>query len=151
MVAGLPERAEIGVATQNGLSVRPSGSDHAGEILDEQAKREYRERLQGLREDLDEAERFNDPERASRAREEMQFVGSELIGAVGLGGRNRMAGSTAERARVNVTRAIRREISRIAEHDAELGRELGATVRTGAYCCFDPPPQDRPWEIELPK
>ena len=151
MVAGLPERAEIGVATENGLSVRPSGSDHAGEILDEQAKREYRERLQGLREDLDEAERFNDPERASRAREEMQFVGSELVGAVGLGGRNRMAGSTAERARVNVTRAIRREISRIAEHDAELGRELGATVRTGAYCCFDPPPQGRPWEIELPR
>src|SRR6185503_13444513 len=75
----------------------------AGVILDAQAKAEYRERLEDLREEADEAERFNDPERARRAREEIEFLSEELSRATGLGGRDRKAASTAERARLNVT------------------------------------------------
>ena len=96
--------------------------DDAGPLLDAQAKREYRSRIAELREEIEEAESFNDPERASRAREELEFLGRELAGAVGLGGRDRKAASNAERARVNVTRAIRSLLKRVAEHDVELGR-----------------------------
>jgi hypothetical protein len=39
---------------------------------------------------------------------------------------------------VNVTRAIRSAIKRVADHDAALGRELESTVRTGTFCCFEP-------------
>ncbi len=49
---------------------------------------------------------------------------SSSAGAVGLGGRDRRTGSDAERARVNVTRAIRAALRRVGERDAELGRHL---------------------------
>ena len=64
----------------------------------------------------------------------MEFIAHELSAAVGLGGRDRKAASNAERARVNVTRALRREIRRIADEDAGLGRELETTVHTGTFC-----------------
>ena len=76
-------------------------------LLDAQAKAEYRERLQELDEDLEEARVFNDPERVARAKQEIEFLAGELAGAVGLGGRDRKAASVSERARVNVTRAIK--------------------------------------------
>ena len=85
-----------------------------------------------------------------RAREEMDFIAQELSGAVGLGGRDRKTGSSAEKARVNVTRAIRSALARVAEHDTELGQELEATVRTGTFCSYMPDPR-RPveWTVEI--
>ena len=71
----------------------------AGELLDEHAKAEYRTRLIDLEAELSEAEEWNDPERAARLREELDFLARELAGAVGLGGRDRMAGSNSERGR----------------------------------------------------
>jgi hypothetical protein len=131
-----------------GLRVR-AGTGDAGPALDSQAKAEYRSRLEDLRADIEEAESFNDPERAARAREEMDFIAHELSAAVGLGGRDRRAASAAERARVNVTRALRREIRRIADEDAGLGRELETTVRTGTFCAYEPDPR-RPvaWDVD---
>jgi hypothetical protein len=127
-------------AEADGLSVR-AGTGDAGVALDTQAKAEYRSRLEDLRADIEEAEAFNDPERAARAREEMEFIAQELSSAVGLGGRDRRAASAAERARVNVTRALKREIRRIADEDARLGRELSTTVRTGTFCAYEPDPR----------
>jgi hypothetical protein len=43
-----------------------------------------------------------------------------------------------ERARVNVTRAIRSAIRRIGEVDRDAGHYLESTVVTGTYCLFDP-------------
>ena len=86
--------------------------------------------------------------RRARARR-WTFIAHELSAAVGLGGRDRRAASAAERARVNVTRALRREIRRIADEDAGLGRELETTVRTGTFCAYEPDPR-RPvaWEVD---
>jgi tetratricopeptide (TPR) repeat protein len=132
----------------DGLSVR-TGTGDAGPALDSQAKAEYRSRLEDLRAEIEEAEDFNDPERAARAREEMDFIAHELSAAVGLGGRDRPTASAAERARVNVTRALRREMRRIADEDARLGRELETTVRTGTFCAYEPDPR-RPvtWQVD---
>jgi hypothetical protein len=124
-------RAELGGA----------GSDDAGPLLDAEAKAAYRRRLDELREEVEEAESFNDPERAARAREEMDFLVRELAGAVGLRGRDRKAASSAERARVSVTKAIRSTLRRVREHDANLGRELEATVKTGTFCVYEPDPR----------
>jgi tetratricopeptide (TPR) repeat protein len=137
-----PEHAsETQFATsQAGLEVRAQASDDAGALLDSQAKESYRRRLAQLQEELEEAERFADPERAAAAREELQFVTDELARAVGLGGRDRRAASTSERARVNVTRAIKSAIERISEHDPILGRHLTSAVRTGTYCSYEPDP-----------
>jgi hypothetical protein len=138
-----PTAGAAGVAgvADAGLEVRAAGDDDTGPVLDAEAKRSYKLRLDELRDELEEAESFNDPERASRAREEIEFLGRELAGAVGLGGRDRKTGSNAERARVNVTRALRTLLKRVAEHDQTLGRELEATIRTGTFCAFEPDPR----------
>jgi hypothetical protein len=94
--------------------------------LDRGAKAAYRERLVALRDRDDEA-----------AREESEAIVRELARAVGLGGRDRATGS-AERARINATRTIKDAIARIARADRELGHHLAVSVRTGAYCCYDP-------------
>src|SRR5215207_6671492 len=88
------------------LAVRRGGQEDAGPILDPHAKAEYRERIADLQDEIDEAEAFHDPERVTRARAELDFLSRELSAAVGLGGRDRRTGGDAERARVNVTRAI---------------------------------------------
>ena len=110
--AGRPQRAARAPASaaEGDLSIRAAGAGDAGAALDAEAKADYRRRLEDLREDIEEAEGFNDPERAARAREEYEFISQELAGAVGLGGRDRPASSDAERARVNATRAIRKTL-----------------------------------------
>jgi hypothetical protein len=125
-------------------------ADAGGAWLGEEAKRAYRERLVELEDQLEEAERWGDVERAARAREERELIGRELARAVGLGGRDRPAGSAAERARVNTTRAIRGAIKRIEECDPSLGRHLDRAVRTGTFCSYDPAPQDEvTWSMNI--
>src|SRR4051812_32296740 len=65
----------------------------------------------------------------------------ELSAAVGLGGRDRDTGSSAERARVSVTRAIRTALGRIRGESADLGAHLEVTVRTGTFCSYVPDPR----------
>jgi hypothetical protein len=112
--------------------------EDAGAVLDEKAKQAYKQRVEELEDQLDEAERMGDRGRATRAREELEAVAEQLAFAVGLGGRDRKAASNVERARVNVQRRIKDAIRRIAEHDATLGRYLEASVRTGTYCVYTP-------------
>jgi tetratricopeptide (TPR) repeat protein len=152
LVAGPQMRGSApAVAVAAGIEVRARGEGDAGPVLDSQAKAAYRLRVEELQEEIDEAETFHDPERASRAREELVFVARELAGAVGLGGRDRKTGSDAERARVNVTRAIRTALRRISEHDPQLGRRLGGEIRTGTFCVYEPAPGDEPvWDLTGP-
>jgi non-specific serine/threonine protein kinase len=137
-----------GGASAEGLEVRADTGD-AGPALDAQAKAEYRSRVAELRAELEEAESFNDPERAARAREELDWISQALSQAVGLGGRDRPQSSDAERARVNVTRAIKAVVKRIADHDARAARVLDTNVRTGVFCVYTPDP-DRPVDWTLP-
>jgi hypothetical protein len=108
----------------------------AGALLDGQARAAYEARVRDLRQELEEAERNADLAQATRAREELDAIASELSRAVGLGGRDRRAGSAVERARVNVQRRLRDALERIREHDPELGRHLAYTVKTGTYCSY---------------
>ena len=116
------------------------GFGDAGAVLDPKAKAAYRRRLQELGEEVDEALSFNDPERAALAEAELEALKAELVRAVGLGGRDRAAASSAERARLNVTRAIRSVVQRIAAAHPELGEHLRLTVRTGTFCSYQPDP-----------
>ena len=115
-----------------------AGAGDAGEVLDGRARDAYRRRASDLAAEVEEAERFSDPARASRAREELDALADELARGVGLGGRARRAGSRAERSRVNVQRRLKDAIQRIAEHDPALGRRLERAVRTGTLCVYEP-------------
>ena len=125
-------------------------SDDFGPILDPQAKAEYKHRLDDLRGDLEEAERFNDPTRAERARNEIGALAEQLASAVGLGGQDRKVGSEAERARSTVTKRIKSSINRIGEAIPSLGSHLAARVKTGCFCSYNPHPE-RPvaWNFEF--
>jgi len=110
----------------------------SGEVIDAEARRQYRARILALRAELEEAERWNDFGRAERAREELDMIERELSSAIGLGGRQRRSGSATERARVNVQRRIRDAIRRIKRHHPALAKHLDRAVRTGAYCTYEP-------------
>ena len=109
-----------------------------GPALDSRAKDQYRTRLADLEAEREEAESFHDPERAAQARAEYEQLASELAAALGRGRRDRRVGSPEERARVNVTRAIKTSIGRLARHNRLLGEHLAATVVTGRVCVYRP-------------
>jgi hypothetical protein len=108
------------------------------EVLDETARASYKERIQALREELAEAEEWNDPARAEAARSELDFLTTELARGMGLGGRPRQFRGNAERARVNVQRRIRAALQRLSDHDEALARHLERSVKTGMRCSYDP-------------
>jgi hypothetical protein len=114
----------------------------AGELLDRQARAEYERRLRAVREEHDEAARLCDRGRAERLSEEMEFLTAELTRGFGLAGRPRRAGSSQERARVAVVRAIKYATDKIAEHDRPLAEHLRLGVRTGTLCSYAPPSRD---------
>lgn len=120
-----------------GSRLVPDAGD-AGQLLDGHAKEAYRRRLAEIDEDIEEARAMGDVQRATQADAEREFLVRELARAVGLGGRDRRAGSASERARSAVTRAIRQGLSRIREHNASLGEYLDRTIRTGTYCAYLP-------------
>jgi len=113
----------------------------AGELLDARAKDAYRRRLAEIEDDIEQARALVDTERAAQAETERDFLVRELSRAVGLGGRNRRAASAPERARVGVTRAIRKALTRIGEHHPRLGEHLDRAIRTGTYCAYLPDPR----------
>jgi tetratricopeptide (TPR) repeat protein len=113
----------------------------AGSILDPEAKRAYKRRLDDLNEDLEDARVWGDADRAGAIQEEIDAISKELATAVGLGGRDRKAASASERARINVSRTIRAAVKRIEELDPLLGRSLDEAIRTGTFCAYLPGPQ----------
>jgi hypothetical protein len=132
-----------GKATLGEGQVASAGLGDAGAMLDDRAKASYRAKLEELAEDLDEAERFGDTERAARAREMIEFITDELTAAVGLGRRDRKAASHAERQRLRVTKAIKSSVAKLAECDPSVGRHFAISIKTGSFCSYTPDP-DRP-------
>jgi hypothetical protein len=118
------------------------------EMFDEQAKESYRRRLAELEDALDDADRRGDQPRAAELESERTELLAHLRAATGLGGRTRQLSDAAERARVNVTRAIKRAIEQIAHAAPIAGAHLTRSIRTGAFCRYQPD-SDGPdvWQI----
>ncbi len=103
-----------------------------------------RARADELREELEEARSFNDPERVAAASRRLAVLVTELSAPASIPA----TGRAVERARVNVTRAIRTAIELIAKEEPELGRLLQAAVRTGSSCIYEPDPGAAlEWEV----
>jgi hypothetical protein len=119
-------------------------------VLDQRARREVRERLADVEEEIDEAERSADPDRAARARQERDALVEELAAATGLGGRSRRLGDQSERARKAVTARIRDVITRIERVHPALGAHLRASVTTGTFCAYSPAAPVS-WELGRPR
>jgi hypothetical protein len=111
----------------------------ADEVLDATARRQIRARLADLGEDIAEAESWNDPERAARARAERDALLHELTAAAGPAGQTRLLGDQSERARKAVTARIRDIIGRIEQVHPALAGHLRESVTTGTHCAYSPP------------
>jgi len=129
------------------LSVSADLGD-CGEILDAQAIAAYKRRLRDLQDDLKEAEAHNDLGRSQNLKEEILFLTRQLAAATGLGGRQRRAGGHAEKARINVTKAISSAIKKIRTEHPALGRFLSTSIKTGTFCSYTPDAANpAPWEL----
>jgi hypothetical protein len=126
-------------ARPTALPVR--AASYAGELLDREARAAYRRRLWDIQAELAETEDANDPGRGERLRAEREALEAELVAAIGLGGRARRVNGAAERARLNVTRAIRTAIAHLDKSNPALGRHLMHRVRTGTFCLYLPDPR----------
>jgi tetratricopeptide (TPR) repeat protein len=114
--------------------VDPGGLDRrslgdAGEVIDARARAAYRRRVEGLRAEIDERLDVGDLDGAEAKQVELDGLVAQLAQAFGLGGRDRRAASVAERARLNVTRALRAAIARLVDALPEPGRVLDRRVR----------------------
>lgn len=114
-----------------------------GPAIDVRARDQYRERIEDLRETIADAETHGQPARAERARRELEALSSELSRAFGLGGRARASGSSAERARMRVTVAIKRALAAIEKVHPRAAAHLKRAVRTGVVCAYDPDPRQK--------
>jgi hypothetical protein len=124
--------AGTGAAVESGL----------GDLLDTRALKAYRQRLRDLELELTEAEDWSDIGRLDSLRAERDALLHELARATGLGGRARTTGSSQERARVAVKKAISAATGRIATIDGPLGRHLQTRIHTGLNCSYEPDPAD---------
>jgi hypothetical protein len=135
----LVDRVE-GVGTAGDVDRRALGD--AGGAIDARARREYRRRVEQLRAEADDAIAAGLLETAEARQAELDELVAELGRAFGLGGRDRRAASAAERARLNVTRALRSAIARLAEALPGPAAVLDRGVRTGLYCAYEPADDD---------
>jgi tetratricopeptide (TPR) repeat protein len=128
-----------------GSDVDPAvpGGAAAAEAVAVAPRERLRQRARELREELTEAEEFNDLGRAASLREEMEEIAEELSAGIRPDGRPTDAASdakTAERARLNVTRALQAVVRRIGEGCPVLGGHLQSAIRTGSLCAYVPDP-----------
>jgi hypothetical protein len=114
--------------------VPPARGDE-GEVLDAQARTEYRRRITEIRAELEEADASRDLGRAETLRAELQLLEDELRGA---SRRGRRAPRDIERLRVAITHRIRDAVAQIAKHHPTLGAHLSASVSTGYRCVYRP-------------
>lgn len=114
----------------------------SGELVDAKARTAYRHRIEALRTEIDDALDSGAEDHAQALQAELDQLVGQLTQAFGLGGRSRRASSAAERARLNVTRALRAATARVSEALPEAGYALDQRLRTGIYCAYEPDDSD---------
>ncbi len=122
----------------DGLNVSSLGD--AGPVLDDQARKAYKQRLDDLAAELEEAREFNEYERAERFEGEMEALTKELAAAYGLGGRPRKLADPDEKARKTISKAIGRALKHIKENDENLWRHLQNALSLGLFPTYKPHP-----------
>jgi hypothetical protein len=107
-------------------------------VLDDAARRRYRQRLSELDAAITASETAGDTARYDALTGERQWLLRELATAAGFGGRTRGFATDEERARVAVGKAIRRAIDHIGRDAPAIGEHLRRRVHTGRYCAYLP-------------
>ncbi|MDP3891239.1 hypothetical protein, partial [Nocardioides sp.] len=127
-------------------------SGSAEELIDVEALRAYRDRLDALTIELNEATDDADLASVERLTDERDLLLAELRRTTGLGGRIRItANDPAERARKAVSGRIRDALRRLEAVTPSLATHLDRCVQTGLRCSYDPSRDGAVlrWELEV--
>ena len=134
---------EFGALDLMGSPVAAGGT---GEVIDSEARSQYRRRIKELSEEIEDAMALGGGNEVERLQSEMEAIADQLGAAYGMGGKARTTGDPAEKARSAVTWRIRSAIKRINEANPEAGDHLDRFISTGRFCVYDPP-QPVAWEV----
>lgn len=137
-IATLLEHVERDVHVFDLVGASAADRSDAGAIIDATAKAAYRRRIDLLADEIEAAAASGHDDRAAALDSERADLIEHLAGALGLGGRQRVAASDVERARKAVGMRVRDALRRIDRDVPELGRHLRSAVRTGTWCSYRP-------------
>ena len=116
------------------------------QVIDQKAKKDYRERIAQLQEDMEEAELMNDQVRSNHLHQEYDQLVDHLSRSLGLGGKQRNVPNNVDKARSAVTWRIRSAIKKIGEVHGSLGTHLASSIKTGTFCGYAPE-RITPWHL----
>lgn len=128
----------VSVAQGANLRVGNSWGGHAGPVIDEQAKRQYRARLQKIEEEMEDAGFLHDDDRLAGLAKEKEVLQREILAAVGSQGKTRMGANEAEKASDAVSKAIRRATDLIGAEHPRLARHLRDAIKRGYSLSYEP-------------
>ncbi|MFE1363361.1 ATP-binding protein [Streptomyces anulatus] len=126
------------LAPEGGDLVVAAGQLGGDPVLDEEAKRRYKEHLARLDAEIDRAAARDDVRGVEKYDRERQALLDQLRSAAGLGGRTRRLGDQTERARKTVTARIRDTLRKLDTLHPALAAHLKASVTTGTTCAYRP-------------
>ena len=115
-------------------------------ILDRVALLQYRQRLDELLQEKQQAGQIGDEPLYQKLEQEEDFLLEELASTTGLSGKQRNFTSDDERARKSITARIRASIKRIEALHPELAEHLKKSVSTGIFCSYNPT-EEQNWLI----
>ncbi|MBP8131397.1 MAG: hypothetical protein KA184_17595 [Candidatus Hydrogenedentes bacterium] len=127
-------------AAMQGADLRMGNSwaGHAGPVIDEQAKRQYRARLQQIEEEIEDAGILHDSDRLAALAQEKETLQREIFAAVGSQGKIRMAANGGEKASDAVSKAIRRGTDLIGAEHPRLAHHLRDAIKRGYTLSYEP-------------
>ncbi|MFJ2023516.1 ATP-binding protein [Streptomyces sp. NPDC087897] len=126
------------LAPEGGSLVVAAGQLGGDPVLDDEAKRRYKEHLDRLDAEMDRAAARDDARQVEAYDRERRALLDELRTASGLGGRTRRLGDQTERARKTVTARIRDTLRKLDTLHPALAAHLTASVTTGTTCAYRP-------------
>lgn len=123
------------------------GSGESGqELLDDQARREYQQRIKDLKRDAEIAKELGDTQRMEQIRAEYEFLDDQITGATAIRGRPRRFAASGDKLRVSVRKSTAKAIEVISQRMPDIGEHLKASISFGFKCCYRPV-QQREWRF----
>lgn len=124
--------------------------ESTSEVLDEQALQQYKQRLQAIMEEKQQAGSSEDEASYLELEQEEEAILEALKQSVGLGGRSRQFDHQSEKARKAVASRIRVSLKHIEAVYPEMAEHFRKSIKTGNFCAYAPQP-DLHWLTEPPK
>ncbi len=113
-----------------------------GEAADQKTLSQLEGRLAEIQKEKEEANELQNWETREELEDEEEKLHQYMRQTLGLWGKSRRSGSHADKARINVTRAIKRVLDKIRKQDERLAAYLESTIKTGYQALYTPDPNN---------